>query len=188
MATEQKEKKAGKTISVNRAIAGAALLLRAGFKEMQFQSMLDRYQLANMKADYSKDARMKRAEALKERAMKLDAEFQGALDDNGKPVERVSNWKPLADYFNQTLAHTKESDFTDDAAERASKDLQRAKLAKVTKEQEAVIITYHTNRARANWDKVLQIRAILEQKNLLKKVPAKLPTPEDLEQIEAGQA
>lgn len=185
MATKEKEKKG---INVSRAIAAAGLLLKTGISEMRFQNMLDRYQLANLKADYSVDARTKRADAMKERAMKLDAEFRGVLDpDTGKQIERVSNWQPLGSYFNETLAHLKESDFAADASVRAGRDLERAKLAKVTKEQEQVIITYHKHRASANWDKVLQIRVILEQKNLLKKAPAKLPTEEELAAINAGQ-
>lgn len=182
-----KEKSKGKTIDVSRAVSAAVTLMKVGFSEMKFQNMIDRYQLRNLKADFSADARLKRAEALKTKAMELDAKFKGAFNEDGTPVVRASNWQPLANYFNETLAHMKESDFSSERDEAIRRDIDKAKLAKVTPAQEAVIIDYHTNRAKANWDKVLTIKALLEQKGLLKKAPAKLPTAEELAAIAAGQ-
>lgn len=164
-----------KRVDVSKAIRAANILLKAGASEMRFQNMLDRYQLANYKADYSEDARTKRLLELRAKAEKLDAEFKGVLGDDGKPVARVSNWQPLANYFNETLAHLKESDFAIEAGERARRDMEKATITrKLSKEQETVIITYHKNRANANWDKVQQIRAILDYKGLLKKAAPKV--------------
>lgn len=188
MATTKKdEKKGNKGVDVNRAMNVAKALLKTGFAEMKFQQMLDRYQLAILNADYSSEARTRRAEKLKEDALKLDEKFAGIVGEDGKPVERVSNWVPLANYFNETLAHLKEEHFTLEGKMNASKDIQKAMLLKPTKEQEQVIITFHTNRARANFDKVLQIRALLEYKKLLKKAAPKLPSEEELANITAGQ-
>ena len=181
------EEKGKKGINVGRAIAAAGMLLQMGWDEMRFQNMIDRYQLANLKADFTVDARTARANKLKEAAEKLDAKFKGVMDDSGKQVERASNWTPLANYFNETLAHTKESDFALERDERIRRDVEKAGISKVSKEQEKVIMDFHTNKAKATWDKVLQIRAILEHKNLLKKAPAKLPTAEELAKVEAGQ-
>lgn len=186
MAKQTEEKK--KTgINVTRAIAAASRLLDMGWNEMRFQNMLDRYQLANLKADFSDDARVKRAEKLRKDAEELDAKFRGVLDNDGHPIARVSNWNPLANYFNETLAHVKESDFAAERDERIERDVKRAGISKVTKEQEQVITLYHTNKVKQTWEKVLRIRAILEQKGLLKKAPAKLPTEEELAKIAENQ-
>lgn len=186
--SKQTDEKKGKGINITRAIAAAKDLLVIGVSEVRLQMMLDRYQLANMKMEFTETERVRRVNKLRAQAEKLDKKFAGAInEETGKPYERVANWKPVANYFNETLAHVKKTDFAKEAGEKAADDIAKFSLSKVTKEQEDTIILYHRNRAEQSWESVEQIRALLEYKGLLKKAPAKLPTEDELAKIAAGQ-
>lgn len=174
---------------VKTAVATAIKLLRVGKIEMGFNNMLDRYALANAKQDYSNDARVARAEKIRTSIEDMERKMKGAIDENtGKAVKSVANWGPLSDFFNRTLAHLTEESFANDAKIGAARDIAKSKLVVPTQEQKDVIIQYHTNKARANWDSVQSIRITLEYKGLLKKVAPKLPTEEEVNQMLAGQS
>lgn len=184
---KQAEKKAGKAIDLNRAVQSAKSFLTVGMTELRIQRMLERMQIANATADYSVDSRLRKAEKLRAQAEENEAKLKG-LRVEGKNVVSVANYKPLADYFNGTLSHFTEESFTNEATIEMSKFLARVAKGvsqKLTKEQEEVVVTYYTNRARANWDRVSEIRIILDVKGLLKgkKAAVSLPTEQEL----AGQ-
>lgn len=184
MAKEVKKEKTA-PIDIKKAVSAANELLRDGMSNARYNLRLDAMQLANAKNDYTAEARVARAEKMMARIEADENKFKGAIDEaTGQPLKPVSNWNPLADYFARTLAHLTEKSFTLDAGINAAKFLQNAKFQTVTVEQKAVVITFYTNKARANWDRVLFIRAILERKGLLKKAAAKLPTETEVKEMQ----
>lgn len=176
-------------MSINRAIDVAKRVFAIAKDESTFNAKIERYQLANAKQDYSDDARIERLKKFREKMIDNGKKFATTIDiHTKKPLTSAANWKPFADYFNSTLAHMKEEDFTREAGINAAKDLGKELLQKVTKEQTDIVVTYHTNRARKTWDQVQQFRAMLEVRGLLAKKAAKIPTSEELAKIEAEKA
>lgn len=152
---------------MKKVIKTAQDALKVSRSESGFQQKIERYQIANNKQDYSKDERVKRASKVLQGIKDREAQISQLKGNDGKPVRVLSNYSFLAELFMKTLASIDEKAFLNEAEKGITRDLNNAQ-SKVTKEQEAVLVEFHTNKAHANWDKVQEIRILLTEKKLLK--------------------
>jgi len=149
---------------------------------MRFNRQIDKMQLAIAENKYAADKRAQRAEKLLADIEEEENRFRGATDEDGNPLKSLANWKPLADYFNKTLAHMTENSFKLDASVKASNFVRLAGLQKVTDEQRKVITTFFDNKAMASFERVNMIRVVLDKKGLLKREKPQLPTEKEIAQ------
>ncbi len=130
--------------------------------ERAFQEKIERYQLANAAANYSTDARIDRATdyflKLKNRELKMSK----------ANIKSLATWNGLRSLFiDLGLVKMTEKEFEFEAEFAINRDLKQGRFGKITKEQETVLIEYHTNRAHAQWEQVESIKICLTEKGLL---------------------
>jgi hypothetical protein len=166
-----------KTVVVTKEI-NANKALGIAKSENNFQGKIERYQIANKSANYSKDARIERAKELADTIATREKNLTKA------GLKSLANYTTLLQIWKEFLSGLKEEMFILEASIGVRRDLAQGTKAggKIPKEQENVLIEYHTNKARANWDTVMGIRKVLELKGLLKPTPATgtLPAAEEI--------
>jgi len=153
-------KKVAVKTEVKRNNSAFASLERAQ-KEQSLQRMIERYQLANKKANYNEDARANRAKA----ALALIITRENAMIKEG--LTPLSNYRPLADIFHTDLAGLTDVVFVSEAESKIAFDLGKFGTRKIEPAIEEVIATYHTNTAKKAMDTVNNIRILLTRKGLL---------------------